>query len=140
MSAASSCFGGRPMFSLTTPCSPFPCELPFLSRKNVSTSTVAASAASPTIPAFRCHLNLAAGLEESSAAPCALVSAIHLSSLAKSPALCHLSSTAFARHFSTTCSRTGGVIGLILLIGVGSLSRIAEATLNWLLHSNALRP
>jgi hypothetical protein len=69
-----------------------------------------------------------------------LLSAIHLNSLARLPALCHLSSTDFARHLFTTCSRAGGVIGLMLLIGVGSLSRIAETMLNLLLPSNAFRP
>src|SRR5215469_10212657 len=48
------------------------------------------------------------------------LSQIHFSSLARSLALCHLSSATFARHFLTTWSNPGGVIGLIALIGCGS--------------------
>jgi hypothetical protein len=61
---------------------------------------------------------------------CEAVSPIHLSSLAKSLALCHRSSGSFARHFLTAWSSAGGVIGFTTLIGSGSLSKIADATLN----------
>src|ERR1700757_734509 len=130
MSAASSCLGGRAILSLTTPFPPIPGEPPFLIRKKISTITAAASVASDQCPAIRCHLAFFAGLEDSSAPLCALLSAIHLNSLARSPALCHLSSTDFARHFFTTCSRAGGVIGLMLMIGGGSLFWVDAATLN----------
>src|SRR5713226_3359312 len=64
-------------------------------------------------------------------------SAVHFSSLARSLALCHRSSGTFARHFFTAKSSAGGVIGLMVLIGSGSFSRMADATLNWLLPSKA---
>ena len=57
-------------------------------------------------------------------------SATHFNSLARSLALCHRSSATFARHFLTVCSSAGGVIGFATLIGSGSFSRIADATLN----------
>src|SRR5215472_11239440 len=58
------------------------------------------------------------------------LSPIHFSSLARSLALCHRSSGVFARHFFTAWSSAGGVIGLIVLIGAASFSRIADATLS----------
>src|ERR1700682_2747153 len=61
---------------------------------------------------------------------CEPVSAIHLSSLARSLALCHRSSGSFARHFLTAWSSVGGVIGFTTLIGSGSFSKIADATLS----------
>src|SRR5258708_24930342 len=60
-------------------------------------------------------------------------SAIHFSWLAKSLALCQRSSGSFARHFLTSWSSTGGVIGFVALIGSGSFSKIADATFSWLL-------
>src|SRR6266403_502043 len=57
---------------------------------------------------------------------CEPVSPIHCSSLA----LCHLSSGSFARHFLIAWSSAGGVIGFAALIGSGSFSKIADATLN----------
>src|SRR5215470_306380 len=59
------------------------------------------------------------------------------SSSARSRADCHRSSGSFARHRRTTWSRLRGVRGLMELMGVGSFSRMAEATLSWLLPSNA---
>src|SRR6266403_1690798 len=61
---------------------------------------------------------------------CEPVSPIHCSSLARSLALCHLPSGSFARHFLIAWSSAGGVIGFAALIGSGSFSKIADATLN----------
>src|SRR5215471_5480237 len=78
--------------------------------------------------------------ERARAASCEPDSETHFSSLAKSLALCHLSSTAFARHFLMACSKAGGVMGLIVVNGRGSFSRMAEATLSWLFPSKARWP
>src|SRR5437660_3531656 len=43
--------------------------------------------------------------------------------------VCQRSSRSLARQRRTACSSAGGVIGLIVLIGGGSFSRIAEARL-----------
>src|SRR6516162_11244087 len=84
--------------------------------------------------------NFPRGTTEVDAPTCEPASAIHFSSLARSLALCHLSSGILARHFFTAWSRAGGVMGLMLVIGEGSFSRIVEATLSWLFPSNAVLP
>src|SRR5260370_938125 len=71
---------------------------------------------------------------------CEPLSAIHFRSLARSLALCHRSSGTLAKHFFTAKFSAGGVKGLLELIGSGSFSKIADATLSWLLPSNARRP
>src|SRR6267142_6383761 len=68
---------------------------------------------------------------------CGPLSMIHLSSSARSLALCHRASGFFVRHFFMVCSSAAGVIGFTVPIGVGSFSNIAEATLNWLFPSKA---
>src|ERR1700686_573680 len=68
------------------------------------------------------------------------LSPIHLSSLEKSRAVCQRSSGFFARLRRMARSRLTGVNGLIELSGGGSLSRIAEATLNGVLPSKARLP
>src|SRR5712691_4012058 len=62
-------------------------------------------------------------------AACEPVSLIHFSSLARSLALCQRSSVSFARHFLIAWSSAGGVIVFAALIGSGSFSKIADATL-----------
>src|SRR5438552_521445 len=61
---------------------------------------------------------------------CEPPAAIHFSSRARSLAVCHRSSGSFARQFLTAWSSAGGVIGFAALIGSGSFSKIADATLN----------
>jgi hypothetical protein len=77
----------------------------------------------------RCHFVRPAGARPATPV-CEPLSAIHFSSLARSLALCHRSSGSFDRHFFTACSSAGGVIGFAALIGSGSFSKIADATLN----------
>src|SRR5262249_6119659 len=57
----------------------------------------------------------------------------HFISALRSAALCQRPSGFFARQRRITWSSAGGVIGLFALIGSGSLSKIAEATLSRLL-------
>src|SRR5262249_14980691 len=68
------------------------------------------------------------------------LSITHFNSLAKSLALCHLSSGDFARHFRMARSNAGGVRGFTVLRGTGSSCKIADATLSWLFPSNAFLP
>src|SRR5579859_1772721 len=69
--------------------------------------------------------------------PC---SAIQLNSLARSLALCQRPSGSFARHFLTSRSRAGGVMGCKAAIGCGSEERMAAIKLAWLLPANAGLP
>ena len=68
------------------------------------------------------------------------LSAIHFSSRARSPALCHRSSGSLARHVATTRSIAGGVSGCSAETGAGAADMIAALTLAWLVPSNAFLP
>src|ERR1700756_3172085 len=57
------------------------------------------------------------------------------SSSARARGDCHRLSGSFARQRRATWSRLRGVRGLMELMGAGSFSRMAEATLSWLLPS-----
>src|SRR6202030_547410 len=61
--------------------------------------------------------------------------AIHFNSSHTSLAACHLFSGSLARHFLTTRSSAGGVIGWREKIGGGSVSRILAIKLAWVLPS-----
>src|SRR5579859_407829 len=50
------------------------------------------------------------------------------------------SSRSFARQEATRKSKAGGIRGLVAVMGSGSFSRMAEATLIWLLPSKARLP
>jgi len=99
----------------------------------------AAKEASASAIQYRSRLIIRVGTDADICA-CDTPSAIHRSSPGKSDAVCHRCSNSFARHRRITWSSAGGVIGLMELIGAGSFSRIADATLNWLLPSNAFLP
>ena len=71
---------------------------------------------------------------------CEPPSAIQFKSLARSLALCQRSSGSFARHFLTTRSRAGGVIGCKAAIAAGSAVRIAAIKLARLFPENAGLP
>src|SRR5712692_11252020 len=78
------------------------------------------------------------------AVPCAISreapSAVHFSSSLSSDLVWKRSSGFLARHVLTTCSKAGGVSGWVAEIGSRSFSRIALATLIWLLPANARLP
>src|SRR5262245_59557679 len=67
-------------------------------------------------------------------------SAIHLSSLRRSAALCHRSSGSLARHFRATWSSVGGESGETDVIGAGSSFMIAEINDAWEAPENAFFP
>src|ERR1043166_9343338 len=103
----------------------------------VAKETIASVAAPPHAIRSRFRPCLTSG---AATLACELPSATHFSSLARSLALCHRSSGLLARHFLIEYSKAGGASGFTVLIGAGSFSRIAEATLSWLFPSNARRP
>src|SRR6267143_5324088 len=102
--------------------------------------TMTAPASTPAMSQAALFLVLSDALPNSVPAACPALSMIHLSSLARSLALCQRSSGGFARHFLIVWSSAGGVIGFTALIGAGSFSRMAETTLSWLFPSNARCP
>src|SRR5215469_4044152 len=101
-----------------------------LELRHQTATTIKATAKAPERIQANLSLLFPAAATDPALSACDPLSPTHFSSLARSLALCHLSSTAFARHFLTACSKAGGVIGLIVLIGAGSFSRIAEVTLS----------
>src|SRR5208283_3875001 len=69
-----------------------------------------------------------------------LPDAIHCISSLMSLAVWKRSSGFFWRQTETTCSKAGGVSGLLELTGSGSFSRMEEATEIWLLPWNGRLP
>src|SRR5450631_1634608 len=71
---------------------------------------------------------------------CDPLSAIQFNSHTRSLALCQRSSGSLARHFLTTRSSAGGVIGCSVAIGGGSAVRMAAIRLARLFPSNGGLP
>src|SRR6266700_516799 len=68
---------------------------------------------------------------------CEAESAIHFNSIETSRAVCQRSSGSLARQRRRARSSAAGVVGFTALMGAGSFSRMADATLSWLLPGKA---